>query len=88
MAAAGCQALSKDMDYDEAVSDFKAALELVHGDERREVQQKLHQMEQKKDEWNGGQKDMRYNERNGFPDGAWCCGMPAGTSKISQAETF
>jgi len=62
-------ALMNDMDYDEAVTDFKAALEGVHGEQANEIQMKLREANQKRDEWNGGEKNHRYNEHTGHPDG-------------------
>jgi hypothetical protein len=62
------------MDYDEAVSDFRAADNLVPEDrdnmeEKRELQQKLQQAMRQQSLWNGGEKDFRYNENTGYPDG-------------------
>jgi len=62
-------ALMNDMDYDEAVQDFKASLEGVQGEQANEIQMKLREANQKRDEWNGGEKNHRYNERTGFPEG-------------------
>ena len=62
-------ALMNDMDYDEAVTDFKAALEGVHGEQANEIQMKLREANQKRNEWNGGEKNHRYNEHTGHPDG-------------------
>jgi hypothetical protein len=62
-----------DMDYDEAVQDIRAAFDLSPEDdetgERRELQHKLQSAKQQQDLWKGGQKDYRYNENTGFPDG-------------------
>lgn len=68
------EALLLDMDYDEAVQDFRIAFDLVpededHIEEKREVHHKLQQTIRQQELWNGGQKDMRYNENTGFPDG-------------------
>ena len=68
------EALLLDMDYDEAVSDFRAADNLVPEDrdnmeEKRELQQKLQQAMRQQSLWNGGEKDFRYNENTGYPDG-------------------
>jgi tetratricopeptide (TPR) repeat protein len=68
------EALLLDMDYDEAVQDFRAALELVpddkdHMEEKRELHHKVQQVNQQKDLWNGGVKDYRFNENTGYPDG-------------------
>ncbi|KAL9188367.1 hypothetical protein ACHAXT_006745 [Thalassiosira profunda] len=67
------EALMLDMDYDEAVSDFRAAFDLVPDDdqtgEKRELQQKLQQAQHQQKLWNGGEKDYRYNENTGYPDG-------------------
>ena len=68
------EALLLDMDYDEAVQDFRAAFDLVaedkeHMQEKRELQYKLKQTQQQQELWNGGLKDMRYNENTGYPDG-------------------
>lgn len=61
------------MDYDEAVQDFRAAFDLVPDDdktgEKRELQHKLQSTQHQQALWNGGQKDNRYNEHTGFPDG-------------------
>lgn len=68
------EALLLDMDYDEAVQDFRAAFDLVpedqeHMQEKRELNQKLQQTMHQQKLWNGGEKDMRFNENTGFPDG-------------------
>jgi len=68
------EALLLDMDYDEAVQDFRAAFDLVPEDqhnmqEKRELQHKLQQTQRQQDLWNGGVKDMRFNENTGYPDG-------------------
>lgn len=68
------EALLLDMDYDEAVQDFRAAFELVpedkeHMQEKRELQHKFKQTQHQQGLWNGGVKDMRYNENTGYPDG-------------------
>mgnify|MGYP001168893780 CR=1 FL=1 len=68
------EALLLDMDYDEAVQDFRAAFELVpedeeHMQEKRELHYKLQQTQREQELWNGGHKDMRYNENTGYPDG-------------------
>ncbi|KAL3771298.1 hypothetical protein ACHAW5_004507 [Stephanodiscus triporus] len=68
------EALLLDMDYDDAVSDFRAAFDLVPDDaenmqEKRELKQKLQQAMHKQQLWNGGGKDHRYNEHTGYPDG-------------------
>ena len=67
------EALLLDMDYDEAASDFRAAFDLVPDDdqtgEKRELQQKLQRAQHQQKLWNGGEKDGRYNEHNGYPEG-------------------
>mmetsp|Transcript_79688 Transcript_79688/g.161443 ORF Transcript_79688/g.161443 Transcript_79688/m.161443 type:complete len:651 (-) Transcript_79688:223-2175(-) len=68
------EALLEDMDYDEAVQDMREAFELIPDDqdhrmEKRQLQQKLQQTMRQRDMWNGGQKDGRYNDHTGFPDG-------------------
>ncbi|GMH96044.1 hypothetical protein TrST_g917 [Triparma strigata] len=65
------EALLLDMDFDEAVSDFRSAFDLVppDSDEKRTLNQKLHSSMQQQDAWNGGKKDHFYNEHRGFPDG-------------------
>ena len=66
-------ALLEDMDYDEAVSDLRQAFDLVPDDdetgEKRELHMKLQQTMRQQEAWNGGKKDMRYNEHTGYPDG-------------------
>ena len=62
------------MDYDEAVSDLRAAFDLVpedaeHLTEKRELQYKLQSAMREQALWNGGQKDNRFNEHTGYPDG-------------------
>ena len=67
------EALLLDMDYDEAVSDLRVASDLVPEDdetgEKRELHQKLQQAMHQQKLWNGGEKDYRYNENTGYPDG-------------------
>ena len=68
------EALLLDMDYDEAVSDLRAAFELVPEDEhfreeKRNLQMKLKQTMHQQEMWNGGKKDYRFNENTGYPDG-------------------
>lgn len=68
------EALMLDMDYDEAVQDFRAAFDLVpedqeHMQEKRELQHKLQQTQRQQDLWNGGTKDYQFNENTGYPDG-------------------
>lgn len=67
------EALLLDMDYDEAVADFRAAFDLVAEDdetgEKRELNHKLQQAMHQQGLWNGGQKDYRFNENTGYPDG-------------------
>jgi hypothetical protein len=67
------EALLLDMDYDEAVQDFRAAVELVPEDdetgEKRELNHKLQSTMQQQAAWNGGQKDHRFNEHTGYPEG-------------------
>jgi len=68
------EALLLDMDYDEAVQDFRAAFDLVpedteHMQEKRELNQKLQQTQRQQESWNGGAKDMRFNDNTGYPDG-------------------
>jgi hypothetical protein len=36
---------------------------------KRELQHKLQSTQQQQDMWNGGQKDHRFNEQTGYPDG-------------------
>lgn len=67
-------ALLLDMDYDDAVSDLRAAFDLVPEDqeniqEKRELQQRLQQAQHQQQLWNGGVKDQRFNEHTGYPDG-------------------
>ena len=69
---ARAEALLLDMDYDEAVNDLRAAFDLVPDDdqtEKMELHQKLQQAMHQKKLWNGGEKDHRFNENTGFPDG-------------------
>ena len=68
------EALLLDMDYDEAVQDFRAAFELVPEDqenmqEKRELHHKLQQTQRQQELWNGGVKDYQFNENTGYPDG-------------------
>jgi len=69
------EALLLDMDYDEAVQDFRAAVHLLPEndreflEERRELEHKLQATMHQQDLWNGGKKDHRYNEHTGYPDG-------------------
>lgn len=67
------EALLLDMDYDEAVQDFRAAIELIPDDdesgEKRELEYKLQQSMHQQEMWNGGKKDHRFNENTGYPDG-------------------
>eukprot|EP00537_Pseudo-nitzschia_pungens_P005953 CAMPEP_0172360826 /NCGR_PEP_ID=MMETSP1060-20121228/4780_1 /TAXON_ID=37318 /ORGANISM="Pseudo-nitzschia pungens, Strain cf. cingulata" /LENGTH=652 /DNA_ID=CAMNT_0013082915 /DNA_START=36 /DNA_END=1994 /DNA_ORIENTATION=+ len=68
------EALLLDMDYDEAVQDFRMAFDLVpedeeHMEEKHELNQKLQQTKHQQELWNGGVKDMRFNEHTGYPDG-------------------
>ena len=68
------EALLLDMDYDDAVSDFRAAFDLVPEDqesaqEKHELKQRLQQAMHQQQLWNGGTKDQRYNEHTGYPDG-------------------
>ena len=63
---ARADALLLDDGYAEAVSDLKTAMDLFPTEE---TQQKLGEANQRKEAWNGGQKDFYYNENNGFPDG-------------------
>jgi len=64
-------ALVQDMDYDEAVSDYRSAFDLVSegSEEKRELHMKLQQAMRQQEDWNGGKKDHFYNEHRGFPDG-------------------
>ena len=64
-------ALIQDMDYDEAVSDYRSAFDLVPdgAEEKRELHMKLQQAMRQQEDWNGGKKDHFYNEHRGFPDG-------------------
>ena len=71
---ARAEALLLAMDYDEAVSDLRAAFDLVpedqeHMQEKRLLQQKLQQAMHQQKLWNGGEKDYRFNENTGYPDG-------------------
>jgi len=71
---ARAEALMLDMDYDEAVQDLRAAIELIPVDdvdptEKRELEHKLRSTMHQQDLWNGGQKDHQYNEHTGYPDG-------------------
>lgn len=70
---ARAEALMLDMDYDDAVNDFRAAFDLVPEDdetgEKRELHHKFQQAIHQQKLWNGGEKDMRYNENTGYPDG-------------------
>lgn len=68
------EALLLDMDYDEAVNDFRAAFDLVpddkeHMEERHELHSKLQQAQHQQQRWNGGEKDYHFNENTGYPDG-------------------
>lgn len=66
------EALLLDMDYDDAVQDFRAAFDLVpddDGEQKRELQHKLQQTMHQQEMWNGGKKDYRFNENTGYPDG-------------------
>ena len=65
------EALLLDMDYDEAVNDFRAANDLVDdgAEEKQELNMKLRQAMQQQELWNGGKKDHNFNEHRGFPDG-------------------
>ncbi|CAB9502707.1 DnaJ protein P58IPK homolog [Seminavis robusta] len=68
---ARAEALVLDMDYDEAVQDYRAAFELTADDDetKRELHHKLQSTMREQELWNGGQKDGRYNEHTGYPDG-------------------
>jgi hypothetical protein len=71
---ARAEALLLDMDYDEAVQDFRAAFDLVPDDEhnreeKHELNQKLKSTMRQQAMWNGGIKDHRFNEHTGYPDG-------------------
>ncbi len=68
------EALLLDLDYDEAVQDFRNAFELVPEDqenmqEKRELHHKLQQTQRQQQLWNGGVKDYQFNENTGYPDG-------------------
>ena len=65
------EALLLDMDYDEAVTDFRAVFELTPDDseEKGQFQQKLKETMHQQEMWNGGKKDWRFNEGTGYPDG-------------------
>jgi tetratricopeptide (TPR) repeat protein len=68
------EALLLDMDYDEAVNDFRAAFDLVpeekeNLEDKRELQHKLQQAMHQQELWNGGKKDFQFNEKTGYPDG-------------------
>jgi len=73
------EALLLDMDYDDAVGDFRAAFNLVpdreddpqgeHREEKQELHHKLQQAMHSQRMWNGGEKDNRFNEHTGYPDG-------------------
>ena len=61
-----------DMDYGEAVADFREAFNLVgdpNSEEGRNLNSKWQQAQRQQDDWNGGKKDHYYNEHRGFPDG-------------------
>lgn len=67
------EALLLDMDYDEAVQDFRAAFDLVPEDddtgEKRELHMKLQSTIRQQELWNGGLKNHQFNEHTGYPDG-------------------
>jgi len=69
------EALLLDMDYDEAVADFRAALDLLPEDspdsaeEQNSLRHKLQETMHRQELWNGGKQDQRYNEHTGFPEG-------------------
>ena len=71
------EALLLDLDYDDAVNDFRTAFHLTELDtndrenmqEKQELNHKLRQAEHQQKLWNGGEKDQRYNEHTGYPDG-------------------
>lgn len=60
-----------DDDYDEAVTDFRMAFDMMDDDDeqKREVHHKLQNAMQQQSLWNGGEKDHRFNEHTGYPDG-------------------
>jgi len=68
---ARAEALLLDMDYDEAVQDFRAAFDLTPDDheDKRELNHKLQSSIREKEMWNGGMQNNRYNEHTGFPNG-------------------
>ncbi|VEU36728.1 unnamed protein product [Pseudo-nitzschia multistriata] len=68
------EALLLDMDYDEAVGDFRMAFDLVPEtqetmQEKHELNQRLKQTQRQQELWNGGVKDYQFNENTGYPDG-------------------
>jgi len=67
------EALLLDMDFDEAVNDFRVVFNMIPEDdqtgEKHELHQKLQQAMHQQKLWNGGEKNQRYNENTGFPDG-------------------
>mmetsp|Transcript_25944 Transcript_25944/g.39263 ORF Transcript_25944/g.39263 Transcript_25944/m.39263 type:complete len:651 (-) Transcript_25944:208-2160(-) len=68
---ARAEALMLDDDYDEAVTDFRMAFDMMDDDDeqKREVHHKLQNAMQQQSLWNGGEKDHRFNEHTGYPDG-------------------
>jgi len=66
------EALLLDMDYDEAVSDFRVAFDLVPDDDKeqkRELNHKLQSTMRQQEAWNGGKQTHQYNEHTGHPNG-------------------
>jgi len=66
------EALMLDDDYDEAVQDFRMALDLTSDEDveqKRDLHHKLQNAQQQQSLWNGGEKDHRFNEHTGHPDG-------------------
>ena len=65
------EALVLDMNYDDAVADFRAAFDIVPeaAEEKRDLHQRLQQAVRQQEDFNGGKKDHFYNEHRGFPDG-------------------
>merc|ERR1711935_917779 len=59
------EALLLDMDYDDAVQDFRAAVDLVPDNDepgqKRELSHKLQSTMQQQKAWNGGEMNNRYN---------------------------
>lgn len=66
------EALMLDDDYDEAVTDFRMAFDMTSDEDmeqKRDLHHKLQNAQQQQSLWNGGEKDHRFNEHTGYPDG-------------------